>query len=108
MIEVVFRLCDFEHDPNRVVNTDANGFSVEPYQHKEALGVIMVSYPTWMLVVPEAVRYLISHCPTDAWRIRVMKGDMEVRRIEFSFYPVPIHEPTEVHRVSRYERSPVI
>jgi hypothetical protein len=114
MIEVVVRLydSDLEPDPDRVSMIRASGFveefSLEAYTHKEALGLIMVSNPTWMLLVPEAARYLISHCPTDAWCIRVMRGDMEVRRFEMSFYPVPTRVVTEEHRVSRYARPPVI
>ena len=112
MIEVTLRLSDSESDPDRVHNIRAIGFveefSLEAYEHKEALGLIMVSNPTWMLLVPEAARYLISHCPTDAWCIRVMRGDMEVRRFEMSFYPVPTRVVTEEHRVSRYARPPVI
>jgi len=111
MIEVVLQLCD--HTPDRVGNIRASGFveefGLEAYEHKEALSRIMVNYLTWVLVVPEVSLYLISHFPSDAWCISVMRGDMEVRRVVMSFYdPAPDRVVTEEHRVSRYSRPPVI
>lgn len=108
---IVVNLQVSEHE-SRVAQLDAYGFDPEvpseADEHKEALGRIMVSTPTWMLTVSDVVRYLITRCFTYNWRIRVMKGRREIRRFESLAHPPPDQVVQEPPRVSRYARPPVI
>lgn len=108
MIEVIIRLST--HEEYRATQLDAVGFNPEEaYDNKEALGRILVSNHTWMLVLREVMGYLTLHYkPETDWRIRIMRGQTEVRRVESFVNPAPIPIVPEVPRVSRYARSPVI
>jgi hypothetical protein len=108
MIEVTIRLST--HDEYRATQLDAVGFHPEEaYDNKEALGRILVSNHTWKMVLREVMTYLTLHYEPDTdWRIRILRGRIEVRRVESFVNPAPIPVTPEVPRVSRYARLPVI
>ena len=108
MIEVIIRLST--HEEYRATQLVAVGFKPEEdYDNKEALGRILVSNHTWMLVLREVMGYLTLHYkPETDWRIRIMRGQTEIRRVESFVNPDPIPVAIEPPRVSRYQRAPVI
>lgn len=62
-----------------------SGFSLSTsrlYVNKEALARLRDAYPTWELLVPNVVAYLVENFPTKNWCIRVWNDEIELRRFE--------------------------
>jgi hypothetical protein len=89
------------------VRIHTSGFSLSSsriYSNKEALARLRDAYPTWELLVPNMIAYLVERFPTEDWCIRVFNDGVELRRFESALATVV----PEVPRVSRYSRKPVI
>jgi hypothetical protein len=62
-----------------------SGFSLSTsrlYANKEALARLRDAYPTWELLVPSMVAYLVENFLAEDWCIRVLNDGIELRRFE--------------------------
>jgi len=110
MIEVTIQVS--KQDPDRVAQLEVEGFDPElereAFDHKEALGRILLGNSSWRLVVSEVDRYLLIHCSTYSWRIKVLQEGVVIRRVESLAYPIQDGVVQTSNRVSRYARTPII
>lgn len=103
-----------EWDSDRAIQLEAIGFNPrferEAFNHKEALGNILLGNSSWSLVVSEVSRYLMTHCyhRYPNWSIRVLRGGSVIRRIDSSLPTSDEVVEKVTLRVSRYARTPVI
>jgi hypothetical protein len=71
---------------------------------REALDRLRDASPTWMVLVPKLIAYLLENHSDEAWRIKVWVDQIETRSFESTLTPVTL----EISRRSRYKRDPVI